>query len=292
MEFVRFMRQKHMARKRTGIPVAQESEERNKESEVQGSSEVRNEEQTAEGNTQETAAEVRYWQPADNFQAEISLEEIKALLKVFGWKFNTSARYDAYVPAPDRRVSHVAADGDEVIVYVDLFNHGFHLPLHPFLCDVLRVFQLAPAQLHGNAWGVLVTYLIECINNKWTPSVTVIRRLFMLKRNGSWYYLQSRNTKSFMMENNTHADRSKFFVIKKKSDDSWNFPVSWRDPRPNIGKNPKINDLSEDQINQEAYFRGNHFQIDNYIKPAVIKEKLLKKNAAKKTGNWRSEFFC
>ncbi|KAK8480895.1 hypothetical protein V6N12_013886 [Hibiscus sabdariffa] len=58
----------------------------------------------------------------------------------------------------------------------------FHLPLHPFIVEVLNDFKVAPNQLTRVSWWILIDYILLYKERKWKSPVTMLRDLFALKR--------------------------------------------------------------------------------------------------------------
>ena len=61
---------------------------------------------------------------------------------------------------PDLLTSYVVPIPNMVYFFEAAFENNLHLPLHPFIKNILQHFNVCPSQLSPNFWGVLVSLLV------------------------------------------------------------------------------------------------------------------------------------
>ncbi|KAK8271012.1 hypothetical protein V6Z11_D11G234400 [Gossypium hirsutum] len=76
---------------------------------------------------------------------------------------------------------HVSDSSKGLILLLYLLKDGFHLPLHPFFCMVLKEYGIAPGQLIGLSWWTCLAYFLHCNNLNGPPLFGVFQRFYRLK---------------------------------------------------------------------------------------------------------------
>ena len=148
------------------------------------------------------------------------------------------------------------AEGDRAAFYLHIFKAGFHLPLGRFFCGVMEEYGLSPNQLKPNSWAILVTYFLVCREKGWRPAIGVVKELYVLKRaEPGFYYLQAREGGRMVVDlpSNAHMRRDQFFVVTKRADTEWGFPLRWGMMAKANNQRVALEDTEKDQV---LFFRG------------------------------------
>ncbi|KAL2497844.1 Uncharacterized protein Adt_23394 [Abeliophyllum distichum] len=88
-------------------------------------------------------------------RSRITAEELEDLRLSYDIPSSISLR----APGPEER----ANDPPEgvVTIYEPVMQQGLHLPMHPFFCEILKDWNLAPCQITPYGWGQMVaSYLL------------------------------------------------------------------------------------------------------------------------------------
>ena len=98
------------------------------------------------------------------------------------------------------------------------FENGLRFPLHPFIKSVLQHFNVYPAQLSPNFWGVLVGLLVVFRDKGLgVPSIALVLDFFSMKESteGFLYIAKRSNAKmiiSDLLSSHKHWKERYFFV--------------------------------------------------------------------------------
>jgi hypothetical protein len=79
-------------------------------------------------------------------------------------------------------------------VYYCIFKKlGVRLPFNPFQCEILRVLNVAPSQLHPNSWAFIRSFEILCGALGYPPSAYAFFSFFLAKKSDpvSWLYMSN-----------------------------------------------------------------------------------------------------
>ncbi|KAF0901571.1 hypothetical protein E2562_003544 [Oryza meyeriana var. granulata] len=154
-------------------------------------------------------------------------EAVDALCKKYGVPREFTAR-----PAGELRACSTPPPG-AVCVYAQALEAGMRVPLHPFVCEVLRHFGLAPSEVAPNGWRIMAGFLVLSHHAGVPPSLAVFRHFFKLclfKLNG-WYYFRGKDTVGMLftgMPNHMKGWKEGFFFLSSPS--PWPCQVRWGGP--------------------------------------------------------------
>uniref|UniRef100_A0A453QW77 Transposase (putative) gypsy type domain-containing protein n=1 Tax=Aegilops tauschii subsp. strangulata TaxID=200361 RepID=A0A453QW77_AEGTS len=125
-----------------------------------------------------------------------------------------------------------------VCVYAHALEAGMRVPLHPFFCEALAHFGVAPTQLAPNAWRIMAGFLVLCRSAGVPPSLAVFRRFFVLsvlnhRHTKRWYYFQTRFRDSSGLRfaglpDSINGWKRGFFFLSSPT--PWPCPVEWGEP--------------------------------------------------------------
>ncbi|XBI35887.1 hypothetical protein VPH35_121509 [Triticum aestivum] len=135
-------------------------------------------------------------------------------------------------PAGELRACSAPPRGS-VCVYAHMLETGVRFPLHPFFCDALNHFGLAPGQLSINGWRVLVGFVAICLEAGVPPSMALFRHFFKLYNRNDWYYFRCRAFAGVLFTGTSYSQSERewkgaFFFLT--SPESWRCPVRWGEP--------------------------------------------------------------
>ncbi|KAL6898061.1 hypothetical protein ACP4OV_006657 [Aristida adscensionis] len=137
------------------------------------------------------------------------------------------------LPAGDRRACSPPPPG-AACVYAHALEAGMRLPLHPFVCEVLAHFGVAPSQLAPNGWRIMVGFLALCRNaGAQTPSLAVFRHFFALCvcRFKGWHCFRGKDTAGALftgLPSFITGWKEGFFFLRSPA--PWQCPVLWGEP--------------------------------------------------------------
>lgn len=69
----------------------------------------------------------------------------------------------------------------EVAVCKETFQAGFHLPIYPFIEQLLARYKLVFAKIHPNVWMAIVSFMIKCVKDGLKPKMRTLRLVMALK---------------------------------------------------------------------------------------------------------------
>ena len=134
------------------------------------------------------------------------------------FRHNFASRYrppfDVRVLCPDFLTSYIVQVSKMVCFFEAVFENGLHFPLHPFIKSVLQHFNVCPAQLSPNFWGVLVVIRDKGLG---VPSIALLLDFFSVKESaeGFLYIAKRSNAKLIISDLSTshkHWKERYFFV--------------------------------------------------------------------------------
>lgn len=128
---------------------------------------------------------------------------------------------------------------------------GVRLPFTDFQCEILRILNVAPTQLHPGAWSFLRSFEVICHGVGFSPSAYVFFSFFQAKKstNNSWMSLSNFSGRRLVIPYHTswkgiHTFKKNFFRVRPGPnyprlfhDESGNplFPLYWTgNPRSKI----------------------------------------------------------
>ncbi|XP_037466790.1 uncharacterized protein LOC119338584 [Triticum dicoccoides] len=171
---------------------------------------------------------------AESFVSSLrSPDDVDAVCKKYG------IRRDHYTarPAGDLRACSPPPPGC-VCVYAHALEAGMRVPLHPFFCEALAHFGIAPTQLAPNAWRIMAGFLVLCRSAGVPPSLAVFRHFFLLsvlnhKHKRRWYYFKPSFRDSPVLRftglpDSIHGWKRGFFFLSSPT--PWPCPVEWGEP--------------------------------------------------------------
>ncbi|KAM3208009.1 hypothetical protein ACQJBY_062979 [Aegilops geniculata] len=140
-------------------------------------------------------------------------------------------------PAGDLRACSPPPPGC-VCVYAHALEAGMRVPLHPFFCEALAHFGIAPTQLAPNAWRIMAGFLVLCRSAGVPPSLVVFRRFFLLsvlnlKHKKRWYYFKPSfrdgpGLRFTGVPDSIYGWKRGFFFLSSPT--PWPCPVEWGEP--------------------------------------------------------------
>ena len=82
------------------------------------------------------------------------------------------------------------------------FENGLHFPLHPFIKSVLQYFNVCPAQLSPNFWGVLVGLLVVFKDKGLGVRIALLLDFFSVKESAEGFlYITKRSNAKLIISN-------------------------------------------------------------------------------------------
>ena len=136
---------------------------------------------------------------------------------------------------PDFLTSYVIHVTKMVCFFEAAFENGLRFPLHPFFKCVLQHFNVCPAQLSPNFWGVLVGLLVVFRNKSLgVPSLAVLLDLFSVKEFAEGFLYISKRSNSRLIISNMPSShklwKEHYFFVSGRN---WEYnPV---DPKDTLG---------------------------------------------------------
>ena len=144
---------------------------------------------------------------------------------------------------PDLLTSYVVSVPKMVCFFEATFENGLHFPLHPFIKNVLKHFNVCPSPLSPNFWGVLVGLLVFFRDKGLeVPSIAPLLDLFSVKEalEGFLYISKwaiARPIISDLPSSHKHWKERYFFVRGRHweynsadQDDTLGIPIVWTTP--------------------------------------------------------------
>ena len=118
----------------------------------------------------------------------------------FGHCFTSCYRppFGVRVWCPNFLTSYIVQVPKMVCFFEAAFNNGLRFPLHLFIKSVLQHFNVYPAQLSPNFWGVLVGLLVVFrVTGLGVPSIALLLDFFSVKESaeGFLYIAKCSNAK-------------------------------------------------------------------------------------------------
>lgn len=144
-------------------------------------------------------------------------------------KHGVPEQYSAVVPGSYQRACSPPPPG-AVCVYAHALEAGMRFPLHPFFCEALAHFGVAPSQIVPNGWRVMAGFVVLSHFAGVTPSLRVFRHFFSLfafKLHG-WYCFRGKDSSGALFKGLPHSLKGwkeEFFFLKSPT--PWPCPVKW-----------------------------------------------------------------
>ena len=138
----------------------------------------------------------------------------------FGHNFASRYRppFGVRVWCLDFLTSYIVQVPKMVCFFEAAFENGLRFPLHPFTKTVMQHFNVCPAQLSPNFWGVLVGLLVAFRDKGLgVPSIVLLLNFFSVKESaeGFLYFAKRSNAKliiSDLPSSHKHWKERYFFV--------------------------------------------------------------------------------
>ena len=108
----------------------------------------------------------------------------------FGHSFTSRYKppFGVRVWCPDFLTSYIIQVPKMVFFFEAAFKNGLRFPLHPFIKSVLQHFNVCPAQLSPNFWGVLVELLVVFRDKGLgVPSIALLLDFFSVKESAEGF---------------------------------------------------------------------------------------------------------
>ncbi|XP_037457061.1 uncharacterized protein LOC119328139 [Triticum dicoccoides] len=158
-------------------------------------------------------------------------------------------------PAGDLRACSPPPPGC-VCVYAHALEAGMRVPLHPFFCEALAHFGVAPTQLAPNAWRIMAGFLVLCRSAGVPPSLAVFRRFFLLsvlnlKHKKRWYYFKPSfrdgpGLRFTGLPDSIYGWKRGFFFLSSPT--PWPCPVEWGEPSKSSFMEPVLTDEEKKSV--------------------------------------------
>ncbi|KAJ1258247.1 hypothetical protein BS78_10G060300 [Paspalum vaginatum] len=145
--------------------------------------------------------------------------------------------------AGDRRSSSPPPEG-AVCVYAEALEAGMRVPLHPFFCEVLSHFSVAPSQLAPNCWRFMAAFVaLSRSAGVHPPSLPVFLHFFSLRalKFKGLYCFASKDTAGALftgLPDSIKGWKERFFFLKSSA--PWPCPVLWGDPTKKSTADPVL----------------------------------------------------
>ena len=115
----------------------------------------------------------------------------------FGHNFTSRYRppFGVRVWCLDFLTSYIVQVPNMVCLFKAAFENGLRFPLHPFIKTVMQHFNVCPAQLSPNFWGVLVGLLVVFRDKGLgVPSIALLLNFFSVKESAEGFlYIAKRS---------------------------------------------------------------------------------------------------
>ncbi|KAJ1390998.1 hypothetical protein SESBI_37017 [Sesbania bispinosa] len=161
-------------------------------------------------------------------------------------------------------------------VYETFFTKlNLPLPFNQFHCQILRILNVAPTQLHQNSWGFIRAFEVLCAYHNFNPSVNVFFYFFQAKlgsgRPVGWTSLNGFSGRPILVVVHSSYKDFKPRYFKLRGSDSYpnllfstngepKFPLYWtKNPNRMLGiEFNKLFDLEQ----QDALFLQSHYPVN------------------------------
>ncbi|WVZ82298.1 hypothetical protein U9M48_029575 [Paspalum notatum var. saurae] len=143
-------------------------------------------------------------------------------------KYGMPEHYSAVVPAVSQRACSPPPPG-AVCVYAHALEAGLRVPLHPFFCEALAHYGVAPSQVVPNGWRVMAGFVVLSHSAGVPPSLPVFRHFFSLcafKLKG-WYWFRGKGAGALFkgIRYSFKGWKEEFFFLRSPA--PWPCPVQW-----------------------------------------------------------------
>ena len=97
---------------------------------------------------------------------------------------------------------------------------GVRLPFTDFQCEILRILNVAPTQLHPGVWSFVRSFEVICREVGFPPSAYAFFSFFLAKKsNNSWVYMSNFSGRSLVRPYHSswkgiHSFKGKFFRVR------------------------------------------------------------------------------
>ncbi|KAL6606109.1 hypothetical protein ACP70R_041762 [Stipagrostis hirtigluma subsp. patula] len=149
------------------------------------------------------------------------------------------------IPAGDDRRACSPPPPGAVCVYAHALEAGMRLPLHPFFCDVLGHFGVAPSQIAPNGWRIMAAFLAlsRSAGVAQPPPVAVFRHFFGLSpfKFKGWYCFRGKDTAGALftgLPTFIKGWKEGFFFLRSPA--PWPCPVLWGEPTKSSTAEPVL----------------------------------------------------
>ena len=148
-----------------------------------------------------------------------------------------------HVWRPSFLTSYVIHVPKMVCFFEAAFENGLRFPLHPFFKCVLQHFNVCPAQLSPNFWGVLVSLLVVFRDKGLgVPSLALLLDLFNVKESAEGFlYISKRSNSKLIISDMPSSHKywkERYFFVSGRNwecnpvdrEDTLGIPASWTTP--------------------------------------------------------------
>ena len=144
---------------------------------------------------------------------------------------------------PDLFTFYIVQIPKMVCFFEAVFENGLHFPLHPFIKNVLKHFNVCPFQLSPNLWGVLVGFLVIFRDKGLgVPNIALLLDFFRVKEaiEGFFYFSKRTNARLIIYDlSYSHKHwKALYFCIRGRNweynpaerEDTLGIPTVWIAP--------------------------------------------------------------
>ncbi|OEL33593.1 hypothetical protein BAE44_0005390 [Dichanthelium oligosanthes] len=175
-------------------------------------------------------------------------------------KHGIDTREFTALPAGDRRACSPPPAG-AVCLYADALEAGMRVPLHPFFCEVLVHFGVAPSQLAPNCWRVMAAFLAlsRSAGVHSPPPIAVFRHFFALRslKFKGLYYFAGKDSEVALftgLPDSIKGWKKGFFFLQ--SPERWRCPVLWGEPTKKSAADPTLASEEKTMVEKLLRVRG------------------------------------
>lgn len=141
----------------------------------------------------------------------LTAEAVEGIAETYGINVGAivAARLSEMVRAPPK---------GWVELYLDYFKERFHIPMSPFLVEVIRHYKIHVSQLTPNVVGHMIGFEVLCRSQRRACTVGLFRYFFQMKLSQDWYSCSTHSKRPELMvgfRDSIKGWKDKFFFVKK-----------------------------------------------------------------------------
>ncbi|WVZ82307.1 hypothetical protein U9M48_029582 [Paspalum notatum var. saurae] len=195
---------------------------------------------TGDNDDDDVGANARSWPSAERVT---SLLRSQRLLDNLCERHGVDTKAFTPLRAGDLRSCSPPPEG-AVCVYAEALEAGMRVPLHPFFCEVLAHFGVAPSQLAPNCWRFMAAFIaLSRSAGVHPPSLPVFLHFFSLRtlKFKGVYCFASKDTAGVLftgLPDYIKGWKERFFFLKSSA--PWPCPVLWGEPTKKSTADPVL----------------------------------------------------